>query len=140
MERTGQSIKTEHFIGTLITKQQQSERIGEVKLDIIDGQQRLTTFAILLKAISATAKCDGEYKKLKEKTNELVVFEDARGDSFIRIEHSKNDNEYFEAIMLDKDLSLLKNQDHKILASYRYFLSMLKDFTDEQLEQLRQLF
>jgi len=137
VERTGQSIKTEHFIGTLITKQQQSERIGEVKLDIIDGQQRLTTFAILLKAISATAKCDGEYKKLKEKTNELVVFEDARGDSFIRIEHSKNDNEYFKAIMLDKDLSLLKNQDHKILASYRYFLSMLKDYSDEQLEQLK---
>jgi len=138
-ERHKNKIKTEHFIGTLITKSQETTRIGETKLDLIDGQQRLTTFSILLKAISTVAKGDGDFKKLKDKTNELVVFEDSRGEKFIRVEHSKNDKEYFEALMLDEDLTQLKNQEHKILKAYRYFLGNLKNFTDEELDNLKNL-
>jgi len=59
-ERTGQSIKTEHFIGTLITKQQQSERIGEVKLDIIDNLlhfcKHIAKAALAIAATKALAK------------------------------------------------------------------------------------
>ncbi|HUL00262.1 MAG TPA: DUF262 domain-containing HNH endonuclease family protein [Nitrospirota bacterium] len=129
--------KYEHFIGTLITKQRLSESIGEQKLDLIDGQQRLTTFALLLKAIANKATGAGEYPKLKDKVNELVVFDNAKGDKFIRIEHSKNDKDYFEAIMFDNDLSTLKNQDHKILTCFRYFLKKLDGFSDEQLDLLK---
>jgi uncharacterized protein with ParB-like and HNH nuclease domain len=136
-ELSRNNIKTEHFIGTLITKQQESQRIGEYKLDLIDGQQRLTTFSLLLKAIATTAKGDGDFKKLKDRTNELIVFEDSKGNKFIRIEHSKNDQEYFDAVLLDKDLAGLANQEHKILRAYQYFLSELKDFSDEQLDNLR---
>lgn len=133
-ENDSNQAKDEHFIGTLITKQQLSERIGEAKLDLIDGQQRLTTISLLLKAIATKATGRDKYLKLKEKANELVVFDNAKGDKFIRIEHSKNDKDYFEAIILDGDLSELKNQEHKILNCYKYFLNKFDGFTDEKLD------
>jgi len=136
-QKTNGPHNDEHFIGTLITKQQVSERIDESKRDLIDGQQRLTTIALLLKAIATKATGQGDYIKLKDKANELLLFENSRGEKFLRIEHSRNDKEYFEAIMHDGDLSKLNNQEHKILKCYKFFKDKLKDFSDDQLENLR---
>lgn len=133
----GGAAKDEHFIGTLITKQQQSERITESKQDLIDGQQRLTTVSLMLKAIENRVSGDGDYKKLKEKTRELVVFENSKGEEFLRIEHSRNDKEYFETIMLDGDMNALNNQEHRILECYKYFFDKLETFNDEKLDILK---
>lgn len=128
---------SEHFIGTLITKKRSDGTIGENKLDLIDGQQRLTTLSLLLKSIATKATGKAPYTKLKEKTNDLVVFENAKGNKFIRVEHSKNDKAYFESIMFDRDLKTLANQDHKLLKCYRYFLNKLENHSDEQLDNLK---
>lgn len=136
-DKTQPNPKNEHFIGTLITKQRLSNAIGEVKLDLIDGQQRLTTFSLLLKAISQKASGSGTYSKLKEKTNELVVFENSKGEKFLRIEHSRNDKDYFEAVMLDQDIDKLSNQEHKVLRCYRHFLVKLDKHDDSQLDTLK---
>lgn len=136
-ERTASDTKSEHFIGTLITKQRASGAIGENKLDLIDGQQRLTTFSLLLKAIATTATGEVPYNRLKDKTNDLVVFENSKGEKFIRVEHSRNDKEYFEAVMLDKELDELQNKDHKILKAYQFFLGKLKNHSDEELDNLK---
>jgi len=130
-------IKNEHFIGTLITKKRSDGPIGENKLDLIDGQQRLTTLSLLLKAIATKATGKAPYTKLKEKTNDLIVFENAKGDKFIRVEHSRNDKQYFETIMFDRDLQDLKNQEHKLLKCYRYFLNKVENLSDEQLDNLK---
>jgi uncharacterized protein with ParB-like and HNH nuclease domain len=130
-------IKNEHFIGTLITKKRSDGSIGENKLDLIDGQQRLTSLSLLLKAIATKATGKVPYTKLKEKTNDLVVFENAKGDKFIRIEHSRNDKQYFEAIMFDRDFQDLKNQEHKLLKCYRFFLNKVENLSDEQLDNLK---
>jgi len=129
--------KNEHFIGTLITKQRLANAIGESKLDLIDGQQRLTTFSLLLKAISSKATGAGTYSKLKEKTNELVVFENSKGEKFLRIEHSRNDKDYFETVMLDGNLDTLSNQEHKVLRCYRHFLGKIEKHSDAQLDSLK---
>jgi len=136
-DKTLANTKNEHFIGTLITKQRLSNVIGENKLDLIDGQQRLTTFSLLLKAIATKASGKEPYNKLKEKTNELVVFENSKGEKYIRVEHSRNDKDYFEAVMLDKDLKALTNQEHKVLKCYHYFLGKLEKHTDAQLDNLK---
>jgi uncharacterized protein with ParB-like and HNH nuclease domain len=141
-ETVPQNGKGEHFIGTLITKQRQASTIGENKLDLIDGQQRLTTFSLLLKAIATKATGAEPYTKLRDVTNELLFFENAKGEQFIRIEHSRNDKEYFNNIMLANDLNHLNqltNQEHKLLRCYRYFLTRLEGYTDERLDKLKDI-
>ncbi|MCW5962232.1 MAG: DUF262 domain-containing protein [Pyrinomonadaceae bacterium] len=132
-----ESTRSEHFIGTVIMKQRTATNIGENKHDLIDGQQRLTTFSLLLKAIANTASGEAPYPKLADKTNELLVFEDAKGKQFIRLEHSKNDLEYFQAVLLDYDLSTLQNQEHRILKCYEFFKKKVEGFSDERLDNLK---
>ena len=133
------NVQREHFIGTLITKQREAQAVGENKLDLIDGQQRLTTFALLLKAIAETASGEEPFTKLAEKTNELVIFEDARGQKFNRLEHSKNDKQYFDAVMNGGDLPSLPNQYHRILLCFEYFKDKLENYSDDNLDRLKSI-
>jgi len=144
VERTSKAIakgnvQREHFIGTLITKQREAQTVGENKRDLIDGQQRLTTFAIFLKAIADSASGTEPYTKLRDKTNELVIFENTQGKTLNRIEHSKNDRPYFDAVMNGLDLTTLPNQSHKILLCYRYFRGKLTGFDDAELDNLKNI-
>ena len=126
--------KVEHFIGTIITKQKTNINLNENKYDLIDGQQRITTFAILIKAIATKASGQSPYIKLKDKANDLVVIINSKGGHQLRIEHSKIDKEYFESIMLDLPNTL--NKKNNILKCYEFFLLKLNEHTDEELDRL----
>ena len=139
------SLGNGHFVGMIVTKQVLTHP-GEEKRYLIDGQQRLTTFSLLLKAIATKATCKGEFLDLREETNRLLLLKNTKGEKSTRLEHSKNDKSCFEAVMLDKDLSNFQEfksdkttikQSHKILECYKYFLNKLEGYTDEQLDRLR---
>lgn len=90
---------SEHFIGTVIIKQKESQRVGALEYDLIDGQQRLTTVCLLLRAFyDATDDVN-----LKNWIKTLLVFTDSYGQENIRILHSKVDREYFQKIILDAE-------------------------------------
>lgn len=60
-----QDENKEHFIGTLIIKQIPAKKINESNFDLIDGQQRITSISLLLKAIELSIKKDDEFPELK---------------------------------------------------------------------------
>ncbi|MEI6389319.1 MAG: DUF262 domain-containing protein, partial [Spirochaetota bacterium] len=93
LERYEQGKDDEHFIGTIITKQRSAERMGESVHDLIDGQQRLTTVALFLKAIRNRA--NGVMPRLKAIIDGHLSYEDAYGTSYLRITHSRYDRHYF---------------------------------------------
>jgi len=72
---------SEHFIGTIIIKQKLSETLGINPFDLIDGQQRLTTICILLKAIQDSLQNDAN----KNFISSLLIFVDANGKQYIRL-------------------------------------------------------
>jgi Protein of unknown function DUF262 len=120
-----------HFIGTIITKQRPAQIIGESKYDLIDGQRRLTTIALFLKAISETSS--DQMPHLKGQISGDLRFRDARGDFFSRIVPSSYDQQHFEAILDGKN----PTGEHKIERAYDFFLGKLRGFPDEKLNLLR---
>jgi len=97
VEKSGHNPATEHFIGTIITKQRPAEKIGQQIHDLIDGQQRLTTIAIILRAIAATAT--GEMPRLTDVVTDNLRFLDSMGVSHQRIIPSSLDRVHYEAVM-----------------------------------------
>jgi len=93
------NLKSEHFIGTIIIKQMLSSQVGATEYELIDGQQRMTTISLLLKAFHDATLEDSA----KTWINKFLTFEDSYGNEKIRIQHSKVDSEYFQAIIQDKN-------------------------------------
>lgn len=91
--------KSEHFIGTIIIKQKETEKVGSLEYDLIDGQQRLTTVCLLLRAFYDVANDVAIRNWIKQ----LFVFIDSHGNENIRILHSKIDRTYFQELILDQD-------------------------------------
>jgi len=127
-----QMKNSEHFIGTLITKHIPTDTLGRDWHDLIDGQQRLSTIAILLKSLADC--CKGDLPNLKNRMNDLLLFKNAKGDQFFRLELSKNDMPYFKAIIQGDGVSVLPNQEHRLIEAYNYFKERVKDFSDEEID------
>lgn len=125
---------SEHFIGTLITKQRQSTNFEVSEIELIDGQQRMTTVSIVIKALADTGT--GEYANLQKNTNDLVVFEDNKGNRHFRIKHSDVDRKYFEAIMTNQSQANLSDGENNLLAVYDFFHGKFKGLADERRNNL----
>jgi uncharacterized protein with ParB-like and HNH nuclease domain len=133
---------SEHFIGTIIIKQKESERVGSLEYDLIDGQQRLTTVCLLLRAFYDIT----DDINLKNWIKSLFVFTDSYGAQNIRILHSRSDREYFQHILLDehnnidlwKEYADLKLEDlerkldlfNKVKGGYLYFRNRIQHEVD----------
>ncbi len=138
---------SEHFIGTIIIKQMMSTQVGATEYELIDGQQRLTTICILLKAFHDVSEDDSAKKWI----GKFLSFEDSYGNEKIRILHSKVDREHFQRVIQDKNDNIdlwykfkdLKpeefdkriEQENRILGAYLYFRKRI--LTDCNLEDVR---
>jgi uncharacterized protein with ParB-like and HNH nuclease domain len=132
-------LDSEHFIGTIIIKQKLTETLGINPFDLIDGQQRLTSICILLKAIQDSLLNEAN----KNFINSLLIFVDANGKQHIRLSHSKIDTKYFTKIILNQVNNIdLTFEDYKeefvdkfnnIEKCYAYFKSKTKDLDQNEL-------
>lgn len=127
---------SEHFIGTIITKQKESRNLSENVVELIDGQQRLTTISIFLKALADTVS--GELPNLKNSLESLLWFEDSYGRRHYRMRHSRIDAPNFTKVM-EAPETITKEDSSSILQAYIYFLEKLKDINDQRREMLKQV-
>lgn len=137
-------VNRRHFLGSIILKNINDPSVfgTTTRVSVIDGQQRLTTLSILLKAI---------YDSFSDEIK-ANVFDDARNALFykkkktdsayhIKVRHSKVDRFDFEKVIghvenkeiTSIDYSEIENLDvedenspHKILCCYKYFIDRLK--------------
>jgi len=127
---------SEHFIGTIITKQKESRNLSENVVELIDGQQRLTTISIFLKALADTVK--GELPNLKNSLESLLWFEDSYGKRHYRMRHSRIDTPNFIKVM-EAPETIKKEESSSIIQAYCYFSEKLKDINDLKREMLKQV-
>ena len=139
----GNDTESEHFIGTIIVQQKESTKIGAIEYDLIDGQQRLTTVCLLLKAIQDVTQKEAT----KNWIHKQLTFTDSDDMLCPRIIHSRKDVELFESVLFDSEHNekkwkefqdLTKDQfddffnktlEYKaVLACYLYFRNSINEY------------
>ena len=136
------------FLGSLILKQldKQTGKIKEVL--VIDGQQRLTTLSILIKALYDTFS-DEIKINCETAIQSYLFYKINRTDKekFVRINHSQLDAQYYnkviegnitedelEKIIIADEQNKIISRDNKILQCYKYFKKEL-ELKDEEKRQ-----
>ena len=126
----------EHFIGTIITKNNPASTQMTAQYDLVDGQQRMTTFSILIKALANSVDLTQENaSNLVENINNSLSFKDPYGKVHHRIIHNRLDRKAFDAVMSSNGTSNedLEKIDSKITRAYLFFVEKFKGLTNDQL-------
>lgn len=134
-----------HFLGSLILKQQERQTGKPKEVVVIDGQQRLTTLSILLRAIYNSFDEETQKNCLSSLMNYLF-FKKNQTDSnyYVKIEHSKIDKKYFQkvikneiteeeynAIIVENPNNKIKSKHSQVLQCFKFFSEKLKEINIE---------
>jgi len=114
------------FLGSIILKQNQE---SETSYTVIDGQQRLTTFSILLKSIINLILENNTHINISHFENCLFNINYKGKD--IKILHSYIDRERYNEVLNDRMDKTIKNS--RIYNCYNYFSSKIgEEFSDAE--------
>ena len=127
-----------HFLGSLILKQLEKQTGKPKEVLVIDGQQRLTTLSVLLRALynsfdeETQKNCDWSIKNyLFFKKNHTDK------DFLVKIEHSKVDKKYFQKIIKNEvtqdeyNAIVVENPSTKTTSKSNKVMQCLKYFTEK---------
>lgn len=124
-----------HFLGAVVL-QEQTSTMGEAEVySIIDGQQRLTTVQLLMKAASTAFRVAGAQKPATM-LNKLTL-NDAdlgfEGLQQLKVQHSNDDGDPFREVMLTEspiDYSEI-GDDHLITKAHQYFFDQISEWLSD---------
>lgn len=129
-----------YYLGSIICINQTTDTLAVQQLELVDGQQRMTTLSLLLAAIFASYNRHGlelsmeqqiELYNLKHK---LVLKKNAEQPRLIPQVQNANQQDYLAVL---KDAGILKEANvvanagnRRVFKAYRYFLMRIQDYVD----------
>ncbi|BAH40770.1 MAG TPA: DUF262 domain-containing protein [Gemmatimonas aurantiaca] len=114
----GAADSVSHFTGAIVTAPARSVPVGVSKHLIIDGQQRLTTVALLVCAIRSLVEEDSaRFRKLSR----LLINEDDEGLDYYKILPTQFDREAFFALVRGRPIA-----GTRVTEAYDFFRDCLK--------------
>lgn len=131
-----------HFLGSIILKRQKRITGEAEKAIIIDGQQRLTTLSIFIKALYDSI----ENQQIKSDAIDALFYKLRSSDSdyLLTISHSHNDKAQFEEVMgmvvdgelqspIIENIELIDDKDPRMLIKrcYKYFYTQFNTLPKE---------
>lgn len=123
--------KTTNFLGSIILKQIRVGTGEPKQVEVIDGQQRLTTLSILLKALYDTFQ-DEIKKNFENDIKDILLYRRnyTSQEREIRIEQPYVDSEAYKQVINNFDnlpsLEKINKNSHRILRCYKYFIEELQ--------------
>ena len=133
--------KTNNFLGAIILKQLPPVSGKPKELEVIDGQQRLTTISILLRALYDSFP-ENIKQNVRDAIFQILFFKkDYTSPDYeeIRIEHSLVDSESYRKVIKESetiDLSQIIEKSHRILKCYKFFREIFKNMSEEVKKKL----
>lgn len=137
--KDGEVFPCPYFVGTMLFIGNFIEA-DRKPIEVVDGQQRLTTITILFSALSDIFKAEGQ-ETLAELVFKYIMTTDDNGEP-IRILKSKSHYPYFAYFIQDykkADHGIKSNSEEEsnIEATYKYFLDQLNEDRLRKLLKLR---
>lgn len=134
------NFSTNHFLGSLILKQVKVATGEPKQVLVIDGQQRLTTLSILVRALYDLFTDDLK-DNAEDALRAFLFYKRNRTDKkyHIKIQHSRIDAVAFRSVIENEerpDLNAITAGSSKILRCYKYFRTELARVSAETTETL----
>ncbi|MCM8831216.1 MAG: DUF262 domain-containing HNH endonuclease family protein [Candidatus Omnitrophica bacterium] len=130
--------KSNNFLGAIILKQLNHVSGEPKQAEVIDGQQRLTTLSVLLKALYDSLP-DESKKNCEGAVMEILYYKKdyASPDKELRINHSHIDQESYRQVFESTlNLNEINEKSHLILQCYKYFATKLKEIDENKKNKL----
>lgn len=135
-----QALGRDYFLGTILFQEKSEKHAGFDLIDIVDGQQRITTTIIFMKALLSNLRQrldDAQYEGLGlDLVEETYIFNKSRP----KLQAISPDNDFFFNYVLNDGNGI----DHietpsqrRLLEAKKYFQAELADRSTEELLQLK---
>lgn len=134
-----------YFLGSIICIDQSTDTLQDSKLEVVDGQQRLTTLSLLFIALYSFLKnLDSSDDSIRNKVNALknrLILEDS--DEILRLTPQQQNNNLNDYLSLLHEVGLISYKEkhsnagnRKIYRAFRYFEKRLEDIFANNAENL----
>ena len=119
-----------HFIGSIVYIKEGLFQVAEVpQLEVIDGQQRLTTISLLFAALSRVDSADKTGIKTSKIKNSFLFNNDESGDKRYKLILTSSDNTIFQNIL--EDCPLPENIRSNVEDNFKFFQDKLAKYSDK---------
>lgn len=125
--------RSSHFMGAIVTVPIKTVPVGVTKHLVIDGQQRLTTLALLFIAIRDKAQSTGD-DSTAGIIGDFLVNRHYKAPDDLKLVPTQVDRHAFNSLVYQKDLGGF--EESRVVQAYRYFIKKLEgtDIEDKPLE------
>jgi uncharacterized protein with ParB-like and HNH nuclease domain len=117
----------DHFLGSIVVLQEDSQPGRPPRFSLIDGQQRLTTFSLILCALRDLVRVEDPASTLAKKIDDRFLVDSNESDEYrFKIVPTQDDRDAFQRIIL-KGISTNESQ---IERAYSFFRSRLVELLE----------
>lgn len=125
-----------HFLGSIVVIQHQGSFDELDKLELVDGQQRLTTITLLLRVMREYYEERSDPKEIGEKINEDYLHEtDFDNNEYPKLELSRFDNEEYQEILDGHPTTV--DEENQLRKAYDFFSEKVENCSKDEIDRLR---
>lgn len=130
------SSDSTHFLGSIVLIKHETSFNELNELEVVDGQQRLTTISLLLRAMQSQYKENNDPNDITDLIDEDYLYErDDNNNQHPKLSLSQFDGNDYENILNGRENAV--DDDSKLLNALEFFQEKLSDHNIDELDDLR---